>query len=384
MGHWMKRLAAFGLNWLLVLLPVALVLEVAHKSGYEWASPAVIFAVSAIAIIPLAGWMGRATEHLASRLGEGIGGLLNATLGNAAEMIIAVVALLEARDPTQTALMHGVVKASITGSIIGNVLLVLGLALLVGGVKYEVQQFNATAARAGATLLTIAAGALVLPALFSALVPGAAETVDQLSVEISVVLLLSYVLSLVFSLKTHRHLYAGEAVEDAHHDDQATWSVWKALGVLAVVTVGIAVLAEIMIGSVEEAAHQFGLTDIFVGVVIVAVVGNAAEHSTAVLVATKNRMDLSLGIAVGSSIQVAIFIAPLLVLLSHALGAPMNFVFTVPEIVAVLLCVWVVDQIAGDGQSNWLEGAMLLTVYGLIALLFYHLPAEAAGMAAGH
>ncbi len=376
-----KRLFGLGLNWLLVFLPMAVVLELAHKQGASWAPASAVFVVSALAIIPLAGWMGRATEHLAVRLGEGIGGLLNATLGNAAELIIAAVALWEATDPAKTDLMHGVVKASITGSIIGNVLLVLGLALLVGGLRYRTQSFNATAARAGATLMTIAAGALVLPALFSALVPGAAETVDQLSVEIAVVLLFCYGLSLVFSLKTHRHLYAAEESSPQEHHEPA-WPVWQALGVLAAVTLGIALLAEFMIGSVEEAAHQFGLSDVFVGVVIVAVVGNAAEHSTAVLVAAKNRMDLALGIAVGSSIQVAILIAPFLVLLSHALGAPMNFVFTIPEIVAVLLCVWTVDQIAGDGQSNWLEGAMLLVVYGLIALLFYHLPAEtAAGIA---
>ncbi len=367
-----RKLLGLGLNWLLLLIPVALVLEVGHKLGYDWASPTAIFVTSAVAIIPLAGWMGRATEHLASRLGEGVGGLLNATLGNAAEAIIALVALWEATDPEKQELMHGIVKASLTGSIIGNILLVLGLALLVGGLRHQVQRFNVTAARANSTLLTIAVAAFLLPALLSYIVPSSAEAIDALSVEISLLLLVAYGLSLTFSLVTHRHLYEGAAAEE--HGHEQAWPVAKAIGVLVATTVGIAFLAEWMVGSVQEAAHTFGLSDVFVGVIIVAVVGNAAEHSTAVLVAARNRMDLSLAIAAGSSIQIAIFVAPALVLLSHAFGAPMDFVFTVPEIVAVALSVWVVDQISGDGQSNWLEGAMLLVVYALIALLFYHLP----------
>ncbi len=371
MNQLARKLVGFGLNWLLLLIPVALVLEIGHKLEYSWASPAAIFVTSALAIIPLAGWMGRATEHLAARVGEGVGGLLNATLGNAAEAIIAVVALWEATDPAKRELMHGIVKASLTGSIIGNVLLVLGLALLVGGLRFPVQKFNVTAARTSSTLLTIAAAAFLLPALLSYIVPGAAEAVDALSVEISLLLLLAYALSLVFSLGTHRHLYEGSGEHDHH---EPIWSMPKALGVLLAATAGVAVLAEWMVGSVQEAAHTFGLSDVFVGVIIVAVVGNAAEHSTAVIVAARNRMDLSLSIATGSSIQIAIFVAPALVLLSHALGAPMDFVFTVPEIVAVAISVWVVDQIAGDGQSNWLEGAMLLVVYALLGLLFYHLP----------
>ncbi len=365
-----------SLNWLLVLTPAAIVLELGHRHHAAWSSPALIFFCTALAIVPMAGWMGRATEHLAARLGEGIGGLLNATFGNAAELIIALMALLEAwREPAQRGLMHGIVKASLTGSIIGNILLVLGAALLTGGLKYRLQTFNATAARTGATLLSLAAVALLIPGLFTHFVSPLSPTVEALSLELSGLLLGLYALSLWFTLRSHKELYLGgesEPAEQAH-----AWSVRRSMSVLLLATAGVAVLAELMVGSVHAAAAALGWTELFVGVIVVAIVGNAAEHSTAILAAWRNRMDLSLAIAVGSSIQIALFVAPLLVLVSYAIGAPMDLVFTVPEIVAVGVAVMTASQIAGDGESHWLEGALLLTLYLMLAVLFYHLPAGA-------
>ncbi|MBX7164973.1 MAG: calcium/proton exchanger [Pirellulales bacterium] len=369
-----------SLNWLLVFFPVAAVLEMAHARGASWASPTAVFICSALAIVPMAGWMGRATEHLAERFGEGVGGLLNATFGNAAELIIALMALIQAyREPEKQAAMHYLVKASLTGSIIGNVLLVLGAALLAGGLRYNVQHFNAAASRVSATLLNLATAALLIPAVFAYLVPRGKSEVGDISLELSVLLLFAYALNLVFALKTHRHLYAGPAdVETAEPGDDeaphAPWPVRRAIGVLLVATALVAVLAEFMIGSVVEASHAIGLTELFVGVIVVAIVGNAAEHSTAVLMALRNRMDLSLSIAIGSSIQIALFIAPVLVLVSHGMGMPLDLVFTVPEIMAVVMAATVMHQIAGDGQSNWFEGVLLLLLYAMLGLLFFHLP----------
>lgn len=378
MSGLLKSLTQPSLNWLLVFIPLAIAAEFAHARHAAWASPALIFAVSAIAIIPVAGWMGRATEHLATRLGEGVGGLLNATMGNAAELIIAVMALTEAsRDPAKAAFMHGIVKASVTGSIVGNILLVMGLALLAGGLRHREQRFNAVAARTGATVLTLATVSLLVPALFAHFVPPHGEAVRNLSMELAVLLLAVYALSMLFTLHTHKHLYVGQAAgptQDGGHAHAASWTVGRALTVLLIATAFVALLAEFMIGSVEEASQAFGLGEVFVGVVVVAIVGNAAEHSTAVLMAWRNRMDLAMGICIGSSIQVAIFIAPVLVLLSAALGAPMDLVFSIPEVVAVALAVAVVEQIAGDGESHWLEGVMLLTVYAILGVLFFHLP----------
>lgn len=355
------------MNWLLVFVPIAI--------GLRFLKPdeqTAIFLTSAIAIIPLAGWLGRATEHLASKSGEGIGGLLNATFGNAAELIIAVVALQKG--------LYSVVKASLTGSIIGNILLVTGAAVLAGGLKYKEQRFNATAARSQASLLTLAAIGLVLPAAFHYLVQGSLgaplrlASEGGLSLEIALVLLATYVLNLIFSLRTHKQLFSGEENGEAE-EETAAWTTRKSMAILAGSTAMIAWISEILVGSVEAAAHSFGMSQVFVGVIVVAIVGNAAEHSTAVLVARKNRMDLSLGIAVGSSLQIALFVAPLLVILSHFIGpAPMNLVFTPAEVMAIGLAVLITGQIASDGRSNWLEGVQLLAVYLMLALVFFYLP----------
>lgn len=377
-----KRGLKPSLDWLLLFVPIAVILEIGHSRHAPWAGSTWIFITSCVAVIPLAGWMGRATEHLAERVGAGIGGLLNATFGNAAELIIALLFLVDARmHPEKIEYNYNVVKASLTGSIIGNIVLVLGASLLAGGLKHSVQRFNATAARTGSTMLWLAAISLMIPAAFAALTKGrpGSEDVSNLSLEISVLLLIVYVFSLLFSLRTHKHLYLGETVasEAAHVQDEAHpgghWSVRKSLIILLVAAAFVGLMSEFLVGSVEEASKTLGMSDLFVGVIVVAIIGNAAEHSSAVLMAYRNRMDLSIGIAVGSSIQIALFVAPVLVLASYALGHPMDLVFHPAEVMAVAVSVLVVAQIAGDGESNWLEGVQLLALYTLLGMLFYYL-----------
>jgi Ca2+:H+ antiporter len=361
------------LNWLLLFLPAAALLEITHSS------PVAIFATSCLAIIPLAGLMGKATEHLAEKMGAGIGGLLNATFGNAAELIIAALALRKG--------LHGVVKASITGSIVGNILLVLGLSVLAGGIKFSKQQFNRTAAGLGSTLLALCVVALLVPAVFhwvaedrlrTGSITQIQETVLErgLSLEIAVILFLVYVLSLIFSLRTHKHLFLGEEGEHQVHDEfKEGWSLKLSATVLLLATAGVAVVSEFLVGAVEATAHSLGLTEVFVGVIVVAVIGNAAEHSTAVLMAMKNKMDLAINIAVGSSIQVALFVAPVLVFLSYAFGNPMDLRFTPFEVMAVAMAVGVANLVAQDGESHWMEGVLLLAVYTVIGIAVYFLPA---------
>jgi Ca2+:H+ antiporter len=353
------------MNWLLVFVPVAIALEHFAHDRPLW-----IFLASALAILPLAARMGHATEQLAERLGEGIGGLLNATFGNAAELIIAIVAL--------RAGLFDVVKASIAGSIIGNILLVLGAAMLAGGMRRREQTFNAAGARSQASMLTLAAIALIVPAAYrSAAGTAGLESLGTLSVWMSVALLAVYALNLVFSLGTHRALFAGTAhAEAAQH--AAAWSLGRSALVLGVATVFIAWMSEILVGAVEPAADALGLNDAFVGVFVVAVLGDAAEHATAITAAMKDRMDLALSIAIGSSVQVALFVAPLLVLLSYAVApAPMDLAFSGGLVLVVLLAVLITGQVAGDGRSDWLKGAQLLAVYVMLALAFFFVPSPA-------
>lgn len=366
-----------SLNWLLVFVPIAIALRFIPALH----EPTALFIVSCVAIIPLAGWMGKATEHLAEKLGQGIGGLLNATFGNAAELIIALFALYKGLD--------GVVKASITGSIIGNMLLVLGISLFAGGLKHKTQTFNRTAVNTSATALTLAAVALLIPTIFHEVadnVPvamgGWTPAKEQtLSFWISIVLFLTYVGTLIFSLKTHKDLFVGEAMQGAAHDvgeeeEKAGehWSMGKSLTILLIATAFVALISEFLVGAVEEARGALGFTEVFVGVIVVAIIGNAAEHSSAVLMAMRNKMDLSMGIALGSSLQIALFVAPILVFASYLFGRPMNLEFTIPEVVAVIAGVLIAQQIASDGESNWVEGLQLLSVYAILGILFYFLP----------
>jgi Ca2+:H+ antiporter len=358
------------LNWLLIFVPVTIGLEFLMPASHT-----LIFLAACLAVVPLAGWLGHATEELARHTGAGVGGLLNATFGNAAELIIATMAIRKG--------LYSVVKASLTGSIIGNILLVLGAAALAGGLKHKRQKFNLTGARAQATLLTLAAIALVMPAAFHSLGgPQAVMKEDGLSLDISWVLLIAYGLHLVFALRTHKQLFAGERADGAE-DAAGGWSVRRALLTLAGATVLIAWMSEILVGSVQEAAAAFGMTNVFIGVIVVAVVGNAAEHSSAVMLALKDRMELSMGIAVGSSLQTALFVAPLLVIASHFIGPrPMDLMFTPAEVLAIFLAVLITGQVASDGESNWIEGVQLLAVYFIMAIVFYFLPETAGADAA--
>jgi Ca2+:H+ antiporter len=327
-----------------------------------------IFAASAIAILPLAGYIGRATEILAGRLGGGLGGLLNATFGNAAELIIGALALRRG--------LTDLVKASLTGSIIGNVLLVFGLCAFVGGIKHPpVQRFNRTAAGLGSTMLLLSAIGLTVPAVFHFLAraSGSGSAADlTLDTEIAVVLLVTYVASLVFTLKTHRNLYASD------RDEHSTESIGPALGMLVGATIGVAWMSELLVGSVAETARALGMSELFIGVVIVAIIGNAAEHYSAVVMAARNQMDVAISIAVGSSTQIALFVAPTLVFLSYLIApAPMDLLFTVFELVAVGIAVLTITLIAHDGETHWMEGVQLLAVYMILALGFYFLPVRA-------
>ena len=351
------------MNLLLVFVPVAVALEVLASNHHL-----LVFIASSLAILPLAGWMGHATEQLAERMGEGVGGLLNATFGNAAELIIAFVAL--------QAGLHQVVEASIIGSIVGNMLLVFGAAMLAGGMRYPEQRFNPLGARSQATMLLLAAVALILPAAFES-VEGTTVMLHRLSISISVVLLVVYGLYLVFSLITHPELFrSSDAPEKAMPEkEEKPPSVVRALAILAVATVGTAWMSEIMVGSIEPMVHEFGLSDVFVGAFVVAILGNAAEHATAITAALNNRMDLSFSIALGSSVQVALFVAPVLVLASLFLGpSPMDLAFRPDLVLIVVLSALVTAQMASDGRADWLKGTQLLVVYFALALMFFFLP----------
>ena len=357
---------------LLVFVPLAAIAD-----WLDWGAT-IVFIFAGLAIIPLAGLMGSATERLASRLGAGVGGLLNATFGNAAELIIAVVALQRG--------LFDIVKASLTGSIIGNVLLVLGASVLLGGLGREKQHFDRAAAAAGSTLLALATIGLVVPAMFHLVadhaVAAARLTPERevasersLSLLIAIVLFVAYLLSLLFSLRTHRHLYAGQDHTASHEPAGPGMSTRRAALLLAIATVVVAWMSELLVGAVEETASVVGVSEVFVGVIVVAVIGNAAEHSTAVLMAMKNKMDLAINIAVGSSIQIALFVAPVLVFVSYLVpDGPMDLRFTPFEVLAVGIAVVAMNLVAQDGESNWLEGALLLAVYLVLGIAFFFLP----------
>jgi Ca2+:H+ antiporter len=430
----MKWTAESYLNLLLIFIPVP---PIAAWLGLP---DAVVFVTACLGIIPLAGLMGKATEYLSERVGSGLGGLLNATFGNACELIISFAAL--------RAGLIDVVKASITGSIIGNVLLVLGAAIFAGGLRYDRQTFNRIAATTSATLLALAAISLTVPAVFHysvanphmprfhlikhalrpvekkgghhlktnkeqpdlidftanpyipegtelELVP--VETSDdlishrdavggemasqrpvtplneaKLALAISVVLFLTYIANLIFSLKTHRALYNAEGDPEADAAiGVSSWDVKKSIVILLVTTIIVAILSEYLVNAIEKAAESMGLTKIFIGVVLVAIVGNAAEHTTAVLMAVKNKMDLAINIALGSGAQIALFVAPVLVFASFLLGKPMDLRFTELELMAIVVSVIILAFVATDGECNWMEGVQLLAVYFILCAAFY-------------
>jgi Ca2+:H+ antiporter len=365
-------LSPSGWPYLLVpAIPLAIVLELTHSAA------GLIFFAAALGVIPTAALMGRATEEVAAKSGPGIGGLLNVTFGNAPELIIALFAL--------EAGLHEVVKASIIGSILGNILLVMGAAMLAGGLAgggRKVQTFDRTAANVQSTMLFLAVAALVGPAIFELVegqgLPGIDQErvvfddeVEDLSLAVALVLIATYVAGLLFSLRTHKELFNPHSEGDDHGDTWG-WSIRTSVIALAVAGVAVGLMSEILVGSIEAASESVGLSEFFIGVFVVAIVGNAAEHWVAVLVAVKDKMDLAVNIAIGSSAQIALFVAPVLVLLSFVLGpGPMPLVFNGFEIAAVVLGVLVAYQVTNEGESNWFEGVQLLALYVILGLTFF-------------
>ena len=349
------------IHLLLVFVPVSI--------GLSYFTPdrhVAIFVTSVLGILPLAGAIGQATEALAHRLGGGIGGLLNATFGNAAELIIGALALYEG--------LTDLVKASLTGSIIGNVLLVFGASALVGGLKHPVQRFNRTAAGMGTTMLLLSAIGLVVPAVFHYIARGR-EPDLKLDTEIAIVLLITYGISLIFTLKTHRSLYGITAEGHKESPQEQALTTKRAVLLLLGATAAVALVSELMVGALTETATALGISQLFMGVIVVALVGNAAEHYSAIVLAARNEMDAAISIAVGSSTQIALFVAPVLLLLSYVIADhPMNLLFSVFELVAIGVSVLSISFISHDGETNWMEGVQLLAVYLILALAFYFLP----------
>jgi Ca2+:H+ antiporter len=332
-----------------------------------------VFGAAAVGVIPCAAVMGEATEAIAARTGPGIGGLLNVTFGNAPELIIAFFALREG--------LHEVVKASLVGSILGNILLVMGAAMLVGGLKRERQRFDRTAAQVQSLMLLLASVALVMPAIYELVIGGSLpnptdradrfpDDLETMSALVALVLLGTYVAGLIFSLRTHRDLFNPPHAEGDHVGD--AWPVRKSVIALAIAGVAVGVMSEILVGSIEEASEGIGLSPFFVGIIVVAIVGNAAEHWVAIYFAARDKMDLSVNIAIGSSAQIALFAAPVLVLLSFVVGPfPMPLVFNGLELGAILMAVLIANQVTQEGESTWFEGLQLLAVYVVLGLVFY-------------
>jgi Ca2+:H+ antiporter len=361
-----------NLNWLLIFIPAAIVLD------WIGVNPIVLFVVSALAIVPLAGLMGDATEALAKYLGPTLGGLLNATLGNAPEIIISLFALHRG--------LIGIVKSSLTGSIIGNLLLGLGLSMIAGGVKVKTQTFEPRVARVNGALLVLAAFGLIVPAIYGITPTGVDNPARHISLEIAIILFLVYLSSLVFTLVTHKAVM-GKAGVKAEKEEcgqvvecdetEVSWSRNKAILVLAAVSIALAFMSEILTGAVGPAAKSMGFTPLFAGVFLLATVGNAAELLNAVRFARKDKMDLAIGITVGASTQVALLVAPILVFAGQFLGQDMNLLFTRYEMWAVVLAVFITRLLIYDGESTWLEGLMLVAIYFMLGVGFFHLPASA-------
>jgi Ca2+:H+ antiporter len=366
----LRRFLLSGDGWPYILvpfIPIAVVLRFAD------ADAGFVFFSSALGVVPTAALMGRATEELAARSGPGIGGLLNVTFGNAPELIIALFALEKG--------LHEVVKASLVGSILGNILLVMGAAMLVGGLKRERQRFDATAAQAQSLMLLLASVALIMPAIFELVIggalPGPTDRSDRfptdletMSALVACVLLASYVAGLFFSLKTHRDLFNPPHAEDDHVGEP--WTVRKSVTALALAGVAVGVMSEILVGSIEEASEGIGLSPFFVSVIVVAIVGNAAEHWVAVYFAWRDKMDLSINIAIGSSAQIALFVAPVLVLISFFVGPfPMPLIFNGLELGAIMLAILIANFVTHEGESTWFEGVQLLSVYTVLGIVFF-------------
>ena len=362
-------------NTFFLLLLVFIPISIAAKF-LDWGA-SVVFITAAVGIIPLAAFMGEATEEIAVVVGPNLGGLLNATFGNATELILALVALKEG--------LIEVVKATITGSIISNLLLVMGFAMLLGGIRYKEQDFQPTAARMNASSMNLAVIAILIPTAVEYTSTGIGQqTLQNLSVAVAAVLVIVYGLTLLFSMKTHSYLYDVGVVdlevtdsEESENEEHSQPKFWFWVVILLVVTLAVAIESELLVASLEEATSALGLTALFTGVILLPIIGNAAEHATAVTVALKNKMDLSVSVAVGSSLQIALFVAPVLVIAGWFIGQPMDLNFNPFELVAVAVAVLIANSISSDGNSNWLEGGLLLATYIVLGLAFYFHPVVA-------
>ena len=343
------------LKFMLIFIPISIIGKFMHFS------PAVMFILAALSIIPLAGLMGEGTEEISFYSGTKIGGFLNATFGNATELIISFFALKQG--------LFEVVKSSIAGSIIGNILLVLGASMLCGGIKHKTQKFNKNVVEVTSSMLLFAVIGLCIPAVFTHTFPSELLNTkyENLNLAVSIIMFILYILSLIFSFFTHKELYAVKYEEE---EEEAKWSLKKAIIILIIATIFIAIESELLVDGVEGITSKLGLSEIFVGIIVIPIIGNAAEHTTAIVMALKNKMDVAIEIAIGSSLQIILFVAPILVFLS-LLFTPMTIIFNQFELIALIVTVLIANKVAADGESNWLEGAQLVAVYLIIAAGFF-------------
>lgn len=344
------------LKFLFVFIPISIILEVI---GFH--NPLVLFIVSCLSIIPLAGLMGEATEEISVYAGSRVGGFLNATFGNATELIISILAI--------RAGLYDVVKASIAGSVLGNTLLVLGASMFIGGLKYKSQKFNKKAIGMSTSMLLLAVIGLCIPAIFMHSIDSKliSTRYESLSIGVAIMLLLVYILGLIFSFYTHKDIYG---TEHDSSDKETKWSLKFSILVLVIATILIAIESEFLVGSVEPMSKSIGLSEFFVGIILIPIVGNAAEHSTAIIMALKNKMDVAVEISIGSSLQIILFVAPVLIFIS-LLFKPMSIVFNEFELIALISSIFIVSKVSSDGECNWLEGVQLMTVYFIIAIAFF-------------
>ena len=359
----MKDFLKPNIYWLFAFIPIAIILERSH------ASAPLIFFSAALSIVPIARLIGNSTEHLATYTGDAVGGLLNATFGNLPELIIATIALKEG--------LHVMVLASVAGAILANLLLAMGMSFFLGGIKFHNQDYNATSVRLYSSMMMIAVISLTIPSGFHALAGDRALSGSEnlLNINLAVVLLIAYVLYLFFMIKTHSDFFKSEGAEGHSHEHGERWSKGRALITLVIASVMAAFMSEVLVGAAEETGKVLGMSSVFIGVIFLAIVGGAAESISAVSMATKNKMDLSIGIALGSSIQIALFIAPLLVLLSTFVGPQqLNLLFPRALIIALFLSVILAGMLANDGRSNWYKGVQLIIVYFIMGMLLYFIP----------
>jgi Ca2+:H+ antiporter len=365
--YFMKFTKSSIIYFLLVFVPILVVLDLVH------ADHIILFIIAVIALIPLAKLIGDSTEHLSTHYGSTLGSLLNVTFGNAAEIIIAVVAI--------NAGLIDLVKASITGAILGNIMLIFGLSMIAGGIRQKEQLFSRENAGLQSTMIFLAIIGLAIPTVLSTTILKPVEFENQLKIQflsdvLAILLLSVYIAGIVFTFFTHKHLFVSPHIEgenNNHNIDNNSkhWDKKKAFFVLAISMVGVVVVSEILVGSVEETSKQFGFGELFVGAIIIGIVGNAAEHSSAIILARKGKIDLSIGIAAGSGTQIALFVVPVLVIFGIILNQPFTLEFTIYELVTLFLAAIILNLIAHDGKSNWFEGIMLTAVYIIIAIGFY-------------